>query len=348
MAVIDADCHTIETEDTWSYMTGEEQQYRPRVLEASGRPGSRRDEMWFYDNTLTNKRAFPPDKSRVSAESAQMQDIETRLKDMDQFGVDIQVLYPTVLLGAAAMARRETQVAMCKAYNRWVTERVKETKGRLRWVAALPYETMDEALKELEWCKANGACGVLMHGLLRDRTVVDNYYFPVYSAAEAMDLPITIHSGLRNHSFEGIFHSRSTGIWNAKFPVIGSMHALFQSSIPAKYPRLRWGFVEAAASWVPYLLTDLTARSQRMGRSEFSAQDALRRNRFYVTCQTEEDLPYILKWAGEESLVIGSDYSHADTSSELEALAILRQREDITPDQKKKILEDNPAALYGF
>lgn len=49
-----------------------------------------------------------------------------------------------------------------------------------------------------------------------------------------------------------------------------------------------------------------------------------------------------------EQEVIGSDYSHADTSSQLEALRILNHREDITPAQKKKILEDNPAALYGL
>jgi predicted TIM-barrel fold metal-dependent hydrolase len=165
-----------------------------------------------------------------------------------------------------------------------------------------------------------------------------------------MDLPITIHSGISSHSFDGIFHSRATGIWAAKFPVIGSMHALFQSGIPDKYPRLRFGFVEAAASWVPYLLTDMTARAERMGRvgGRFDARDALKRNRFYVTCQTEEDLPYIISWAGEDNLVIGSDYSHADTSSQLEALRILNSREDITPEQKKKILEDNPAALYGI
>src|SRR5438094_4266556 len=116
MAVIDADCHTIETEDTWSYMTGEDAQYRPRVLSSEGaRPGARRDEMWFYDAELANKRAFPKEKSRVSAESAQMEDIPTRRKDMDQFGGDIHVLYPTVLLGAASLARRVTQVARCRA-----------------------------------------------------------------------------------------------------------------------------------------------------------------------------------------------------------------------------------------
>ena len=32
MPVIDADCHTIETEDTWAFMTGEDARYRPRVL----------------------------------------------------------------------------------------------------------------------------------------------------------------------------------------------------------------------------------------------------------------------------------------------------------------------------
>lgn len=355
MPVIDADCHSIETEDTWSFMTGAEARYRPRVLEvvhgrqdSSGEPES----LWLYDANLANKRAFAPDKSLVSAASARMEDLAARLADMDRLGVDIQVLYPTTLIGLAATARRETQIAMCKAYNRWIAGKVKAARGRLRWIATLPLETMDVALKELEWCAENGACGVMMHGLLRERTVVDDYYFPLYRAAEALNLPITIHSGIGNYAFEGLFHSRSTGIWKSKVPVLASMHALLQAGLPDKYPKLRWGFIEAAASWVPYLLTDLSARAVRLGLKgsggKFEARDAMRRNRFYITCQTEEDLPYIVKWAGEDNLVIGSDYSHVDNAAELEALRLLREREDLTVAQKKKILEDNPAALYGI
>ena len=38
----------------------------------------------------------------------------------------------------------------------------------------------------------------------------------------------------------------------------------------------------------------------------------------YVTCQVDEDLPYILKVAGEDNLMVGSDYTHRDPSMEYE------------------------------
>ena len=43
-------------------------------------------------------------------------------------------------------------------------------------------------------------------------------------------------------------------------------------------------------------------------------------NRIYVTCQVDEDLPYILQYVGEDNLIVGSDYTHRDPSMELEFL----------------------------
>lgn len=41
-------------------------------------------------------------------------------------------------------------------------------------------------------------------------------------------------------------------------------------------------------------------------------EDLFRRNHFYVACQTNDDLPYILRYGTEDSLMIGTDFSHAD------------------------------------
>ena len=46
--------------------------------------------------------------------------------------------------------------------------------------------------------------------------------------------------------------------------------------------------------------------------------------------------------------MIGSDYGHADSSSELEALKNLEELSGLAHGQVHKILEDNPKALYGL
>ena len=349
MPVIDADCHVIETQTTWSYMREADEALRPRVLVHPDAETStaRRTEFWFFDGMMQNKRAFPPERSRTPAEAAEMTNLETRTAHMDELGTDVQVLYPTVLLGLAMGARTQTQIAMCRAYNRWLADIWREGAGRFRWLVAPPVLDRAATMEEMEFGKANGACGMMLHGLLGDYTPVDPYLFPLYQKANDLEMPVCFHAGMYNHAFEGIFHSRLTGLWKAKVPVISAFHALALSDIPERYPRVRWGFIEAASSWVPYVLTDLGARLKRM-QGRVIEPDLMRRKQFYVACQTEEDIPYILKFTGEENLVIGSDYGHADTSSELEALRILQQREDISAEVKSRIVGANASALYGL
>jgi Amidohydrolase len=70
----------------------------------------------------------------------------------------------------------------------------------------------------------------------------------------------------------------------------------------------------------------------------------IRDNRIYVTCQTDDALPY----SGEDNIVIGSDYGHADTSAEIEALRKFKGMGEVEPRVIDKILYDNAKALYGL
>ena len=60
------------------------------------------------------------------------------------------------------------------------------------------------------------------------------------------------------------------------------------------------------------------------------------------------DRDYIIKYAGEDNLVIGTDYGHHDPSSEVMAVKLLREDKRLAPGVADKILEDNARALYGL
>ena len=77
-------------------------------------------------------------------------------------------------------------------------------------------------------------------------------------------------------------------------------------------------------------------------------ENVLKENRIYVTCQTDDDLDYVLGYAGDDNLVIGTDYGHADNAVEIEALRKLRREGKIDGRVIDKILQDNPSALYGL
>jgi predicted TIM-barrel fold metal-dependent hydrolase len=99
------------------------------------------------------------------------------------------------------------------------------------------------------------------------------------------------------------------------------------------------------ASWL-WIYHEAARRYQTEGRK--FPEGVFGAYQIYVTCQTDDDLPWILKHAGEHSLVIGTDYGHTDPSSKLDAISVLRQYPAIRQETKERILHHNPQALYNL
>ncbi len=128
MAVIDSDAHVLETERTWAYMLESECALRPRIV-ATPEDESSGGESWFVDGVYVGKaRNVGHDTSK---ESREMEDLEARLKHMDELGVDIQVLYPTIFLRPYTK-RPDLELAVTRSYNRWLVDIWKYAPERLR------------------------------------------------------------------------------------------------------------------------------------------------------------------------------------------------------------------------
>ena len=76
--------------------------------------------------------------------------------------------------------------------------------------------------------------------------------------------------------------------------------------------------------------------------------DILRRQKIYVTCENDDDLPYLVACGLEDHLVIGTDYGHTDPSSDVDAIRIFQGRNDISEKVKEKILSHNAKTLFGL
>lgn len=342
MAVIDSDAHVLETERTWDYMLESERALRPRIVPTPNDPSSG-GESWLIDGTYIGKarnvgQEFPK-------ESREMEDIQARLRHMDELNVDIQVLYPTVFLRPYTR-RPEVELAVTRSYNRWLIDIWKKAPQRLRWTAVLPLLSMDKAVKEARFAKENGACGIFIRGLEGDKRISDAHFFPLYEEAGRLDMPICVHSATGSFAVHDYF-ADECGFNRFKLAVVGSFHALIFNQIPDKFPKTKFGFIEVSSQWVPYAIHDFARRFERRGITVDKA-DVLRGNRIYVACQTDDDLPYVLKYAGEDHLVIGTDYGHNDTSSEIQALRKLKEDGEVPPHVINKILDDNARALYGL
>ena len=337
--VIDADAHVIESESAWDYMLESERQYRPRIVGAQSGDGA--VDFWHIDGRLmprTNVEKKLPEAAR------DMSDLSIRLKHMDELNIDIQVIYPTIFIFPTAR-RPEVDLAICRSYNRWMADIVAKAPDRFRWVVVPPLLNIDRVGEELRFGKEHGACGVYLRGLEADRRLSDPYFFSLYEAAAALDLPICVHSANGSISSHDFFLDEP-GFCKFKLAVIGAFHSLLNDGIPERFPKLRIGIIEVSAQWIPYAIHDLARRHARRGRK--LSDQLLKDKRVYVTCQTDDDLDYILSYAGEDNLVIGTDYGHSDNASEIEALRKLRSEGRLPPRVIDKILDDNARALYAI
>lgn len=337
MLTIDADTHVIETEHTWDYMDESESKFRPLLATPQDR-----GHYWLIDGRVFSAQVNM--NRDIPVETLEMRNLEVRLKHMDELGVDVQVLYPSLFLRPLT-SRPEVELALCKSYNRWLADIWRKGENRLRWVALLPLMSMDRVLGEVRFAKENGACGLFMRGLVDHRLLNDPYFFPLYEEAGKLDLPICIHASSGNFDWVELFQGES-GFSRFKLPVLSAFHSIVYEGIPDKFTKLRFGFIEVRAQWIPYVMVDLAKRFEQKGKQ--LSKDLMREKRLYVACQTDDDLPYVLKYSGAANIIIGSDYGHADTSSEIEALRRLREKGELSPEIINKILCDNPKTFYSL
>jgi predicted TIM-barrel fold metal-dependent hydrolase len=351
MPVIDADAHVIETPQTWSYMRDDELEFRPQVFVRDPSDGApyrkqgQRHEYWVVEGKLQSKGSNVG--KDVPSEAAALADIERRLAHMDEIGIDVQVLFPSLFLRPLT-TNHDVEFALARSYNRWLANIWRQSRNRLRWVAVPPLLSLIDPGKvraELEFCKENGACGIFMRGMECERLLTHRYFFPLYTIAEELDLPLTLHAGINSFAMHDVLPPEAS-LMIFKFPVLGAFNALLEEEIPKRFPKARWAFIEASAQWVPYILGEVKLRLARKGRR--MTDDLLKDSNFYVTTQRTDDLSWLLSELGDDSLIIGTDYGHRDTASEVEALKRLAQDGNVPSASTEKILRINPGALYAI
>ncbi len=358
MLTIDADAHVLETEHTWDYLEPADRKYRPDLVAPRGES---RGERWLIDGKLRGLRPATLTEQELARQTErtgrdvvtvlaarQMDDVELRLQDMDRLGIDIQVLHNTIGIEQIC-DRPEVDLALCRSWNRWLADIWKQGGGRLHWSMMPPLMSIPDAIDEMRIAKANGAVAVCMRPVEGNRLVVDPYFYPIFDEAERLDMPIAVHIANGNPAMLDLFRSpyqQGGGFAAFRIPTVMACQQVLTSELATQFPRLRWGFIEASAQWVPWVVADAKERFAVQGRP--IPERPLEASRVYVTCQTNDDLPFVLKHAGESQIVIGTDYGHFDASSELDAISILKSSTEISASTIEKIVETNPKALYSL
>src|SRR6266545_1831540 len=252
--IIDADTHISEGEAMWAMMEKAMQPRRPLMLSVSEDTWfGNRNAFWLIDGEIYPKPAgkgsfalVTPSAQKVqegrkdsTVPSREMTDIKARVADMDRLNTAAQIVYPT----------------LCLVYNRFLARACAQAPERIKWVAVLPLQSMKDAVDEIRFAKQNGAVGIFFRGIEGDYTLDHPYLFPIYEEAQKQNLSICVHTGcgvrailemfelVRNHTFG---HTRV-------MPLL-AFRDIIANKIPEQFPGLRFGFIEAAAGWVPFLI----------------------------------------------------------------------------------------------
>ena len=228
---------------------------------------------------------------------------------MDMRGVDTEVVFPTLLLGYLPV-EVDLEVAICAAYNRYLARAWEQGGDRLRWVVVPPLRDMQASVREIETARDHGAVGVFFRGAEGERSLAESYFFPVYEAANRLGMAICIHTGAGAPEITKVFdRSFSHNLPHVRSLPLFAFRDLVAHKIPERFPELRFGFIEASASWVPYVLHHLERSSGAKLNSGGDADAAMewgpklfRDYRLYIAAEADEDLAYLLTHIGEDNI----------------------------------------------
>ena len=282
--IVDADAHVVETEQTWSYLDGSDKKFRPQLFSSADNSAM---QYWFCEGkaigfrppTLTEQELIALSKEtgrelKTEAGARELRDVELRLAHMDRLGIDVQVLFNTMWIARVA-DKAEAEIALCGSWNRWMADMWKQGKNRLRWSCVVPAMTLSEALQQMRFAKQNGAVAVSLRPFEDDKHLVDPYFYPIYEEATKLDLAIAVHIANGSPQLLDQFkprYDKMGGFAQFRVPTVITCLSLMMSDLPKTFPNLRWGFIEASAQWVPWVVKEATRRTGSEGLSQAAVQ----------------------------------------------------------------------------
>ena len=276
-----------------------------------------------------------------------------QVDDMDIEGIDVAVLYTTMLLGTWALRDKDFSVALHKAYNTWLAEYCSYKRDRLKAVAALPMVAPEECAKELERCVTQlGHVGAMCHTYIYNHQLGDSCYDELYACAQQLNVPISFHAqGSEIERFErteNFLQEHTLG--HTTEQMIACTQVIY-GGIPEKFPNLNIAFLEGMVGWIPMLAERMDEEYEhRSFEAPLLTKDPseyMKSGRIFFGAEPEEwMIPTVCTYLGTSgTLVYSSDYPHWDGAfpNSTKSMSV---RTDMTDEQKRNIFGNNAKQLY--
>jgi predicted TIM-barrel fold metal-dependent hydrolase len=286
-------------------------------------------------------------------------DPDQHLADMRLDGVAGEVLYPSQGLFYFRVTDTPLMSAIFRAYNDWIADFCSTDRSRLKGIAMINLDDIHEGIEELERAAHMGLAGAMVSEYpLEHRRYDQPEYEPFWAAAQALDMPLSLHTATRRQgrirgAGEKTLRDASSRATKAFAPATSMCDMIF-SGVFERYPRLTLAIVEFELAWAPHLLStmDYTYRERHeeaICRFEdgLCPSDFFRRN---VVVSFQEDAIGIRlrDVIGVDNMMWGSDYPHSESTFPRSRNILAKILSGVPDDEAAKIVGGNTARVYHF
>lgn len=358
MLIIDVDCHHYETESFSQIVEYIEEPVIKDMIAASlrkgaGRPGFMPTQVGNQD--MSGRITRYVRRGEEVTDKKTPRDVQLVHRHMDQMGIDYTVLFPTPMLNLGLHPQTEVEVAITRAYARWMTEEVLPKSDRIWAMLSIPFNDPEESVKFVrDFGNRPGVVGFMVTSV-RQVPVHHNRYMPLYAELSRSRQPLAFHAAY-DWTYGAMTQlNKFISVHALSFPFYNMVHItnFVINGILERFPDLKVAWIEGGLAYIPYLMQRLD-NEYMMRSSEAPLLTALPSDymrRFYWSSQPMERtrnngiLKETLKLIdAEHRLCYASDYPHwdFDTPSTIWDLPFLDDG------AKQRILGLNAAELFDF
>jgi len=220
-------------------------------------------------------------------------------------------------------------------------------------------DDVQDGIKELERAARLGLAGAMITEYpAEDRRYDQPEYEPFWAAAEALGLPLSLHTATRRQgkirgAGPGTLRDASSRATKAFYPALSLCDMIF-SGVFERHPCLTLAIVEFELAWAPHLLStmDYTYR-ERHGEAIYRFKDGMLPSDFFrrnVVLSFQEDAIGIRlrDVIGTGNMMWGSDYPHSESTFPQSRKILTEILAGVPDDEQVKIAGGNTARVYDF
>jgi len=281
-----------------------------------------------------------------------------RLLDMEQEGIDAEIIFPSLGLTAFLIENPEAELATARVYNDWLHGLLSHHPEQFVRCGIVPVRDFTNTVAEIERLAQLGFTAAMLPSLIEPTSGLPFYnsdaWDPVFAAGQEHGIVFVMHTGTGR---EDVRSQKGPGgaIINYTIQACDGMHTIMHlvgGGVLDRFPGAKVCCIEGGASW-------LAALAERMDEV-YEAHELFVKPKLSLTpreiiarqvaCSFQYDRACIMARSvtGTHALMWGSDYPHHEGTfpRSRQVLAHLFDGIEISEQDKADIVGGNAARLF--